>query len=140
MKIWLDSTDIDFATRLKYRIKNCGYTQDEFAEELGIAKSTLVKYMSNTKNRIDPPLSIFVKMCDVLKTPYNYMLDGNIPFNQIHSSIYGLLINMGYDIKTNPENENEIAIEYHGKTVFLNYNDIEEKLFTFIDFLLYEKT
>lgn len=137
MKIWLDSSDMTFGTRLRNRIKNCGYTQSDFAEEIGLSKATLVKYMNGS---IDPPLSVFIKMCDVLNVPYNYMLDGNTPLSPIYHSVYGLLKNMKYDIQTNPRNEDEIAIEYRGEIVYLNYEDVKEKISTFIDFLLYQKT
>lgn len=137
LKVWLDSTDIDFGTRLKNRIKNCGYTQSAFAEKIGVSKSTLVKYINGS---IDLPLSVFIEICDLLSTPYDYMLDGNTPLNPAFRSVYGLLVSMGYDIQTNPKDENEIAINYHGETVFLNYEDIKEKILTFTDFLLYQKT
>ena len=137
MKIWLDNSEMDFGTRLRKRIKNSGYTQSDFAEEIGVSKPTLVKYMSGD---IDPPLSTFVKMCDVLDTPYNYLLDGNIPFDMVSCSVYGLLKKMGYEVTTNPEDEDKIAIDYHGETILLDYNEIKDKILTFIDFLLYQKT
>lgn len=129
-----------FGKRLKKRIKERGYTQDEFSDKLGVSKSTLVKYMSTKSNRIDPPLSVFVEMCNILETPYNYMLDGSIPLDLIHCTVYGFMKNLGYDVRPNPNNEDEIAIKYHGEVIYLQYEEIKEKILTIMDFLLYQKT
>lgn len=133
--------DIDtFGKRLKKRIKERGYTQDEFSEKLGVSKSTLVKYMSDKSNRIDPPLSVFVEMCNILETPYNYMLNGSIPLNPTDDAVYTLMKNLGYDMQPNPNNEDMIAIKYHGEVIYLQYEEIKEKILTIMDFLLYQKT
>lgn len=134
--------DIDtFGKRLKKRIKERGYTQDEFSEKLGVSKSTLVKYMSDKSNRIDPPLSVFVEMCDILETRYNYMLDGSIPLlDDADGTVYMLMKKLGYDMQFNPDNDDEIAIKYHGEVIYLQYEEIKEKFATIMDFLLYQKT
>lgn len=129
-----------FGKRLKKRIKERGYTQDEFSDKLGISKSTLVKYMSTKSNRIDPPLSVFVEMCDILETPYNYMLDASIPLDPTDYTVYTLMKKLGYDMQPNPNNEDEIAIKYHGEVIYLQYEEIKEKILTIMDFLLYQKT
>lgn len=58
-------------TILKKRIKEMGYTQDEFADEVGIGLSTLRKYISGKNAYSYEVLDMF---SEKLKCSYNYLL------------------------------------------------------------------
>lgn len=57
--------------RIKHVRKDKGLTQKEFAEKLGIARSTLAGYETN---QITPSVSIVFKMSKVFDIPTNYFL------------------------------------------------------------------
>ncbi len=60
-----------FGTILKNRIKEMGYTQEEFAEKVGIGLSSLKKYMNDTYvYKVD----LLPKFAEVLECSYDYLL------------------------------------------------------------------
>jgi len=63
----------NFKEKLKEKIKGAGYTQEEFAHELGIGHSTLRTYCSGKSITI-PDLDLFYEMCIALKTDPDELL------------------------------------------------------------------
>ena len=63
-----------FRANLKSRIKEIGYTQEEFANKINISNAALKKYMSNGKNTSIPDIEIFDRMCTVLECDYDYLM------------------------------------------------------------------
>lgn len=60
-----------FGTILKNRIKEMGYTQEEFAEKAGISLASLKKYMNGTNvYRVD----LLPKFAELLECSYDYLL------------------------------------------------------------------
>lgn len=57
--------------RIKHVRKDKGLTQKEFAEKLGIARSTLAGYETN---QITPSVNIVFKMANIFNIPPNYFL------------------------------------------------------------------
>lgn len=136
MKIWFDSSELIFGQRLKRMIKSRGYTQEQFADKIGITKPTLVKYISG---KIDPPLSTFIKICNLLEVPYNYMLDGKAIIDPPSASVYFLLNQLGYPTDV-LDDEQHILIEYNGKKITMSCDEIKGKTMDFLNFLLYQKS
>ena len=58
---------LNFKENLKKKIKEVGYTQEEFANKLGIGHSTLRTYCSSKSITI-PDLDLFCEMCIELET------------------------------------------------------------------------
>ncbi len=56
---------------LKARIKECGYTQEDFAEQTGVGLSSLKKYISGA-NYYD--IEVLERFADTLKCSYDYLL------------------------------------------------------------------
>ena len=67
-----------FKDNLKYEIKKAGFTQEDFADKIGIGGSTLRTYLSKKNNTI-PDLTLLCKMCDVLNCDIDYLI-GRINF------------------------------------------------------------
>lgn len=124
-----------FGKRLKYVIKDRGYTQDDFANKIGVANVTLRKYLNGT---IDPPLSNYLLICDTLDIPYDTLLSGDLPFNLCYRSLYGMLKAEGYDIQCNPDNEDQALVIYKNQPIYFDFSDLENKVKNYIDFYLYQ--
>lgn len=58
-------------TILRERIKECGYTQEDFAEKAGIAHSTLKKYLKETTSY---SYKMLMKFAELLNCSYDYLL------------------------------------------------------------------
>lgn len=63
-----------FRANLKHRIKEMGYTQEEFSKKIEISNAALKKYMSNGKNTSIPDIEIFDRMCTALECDYDYLM------------------------------------------------------------------
>lgn len=62
-----------FGAILKREIKSKGFTQEIFAEEIGIGHATLKKYLSPKYNRY-PNVELLLKICAVLECDSDYLL------------------------------------------------------------------
>ena len=62
-----------FGAILKREIKSKGFTQEIFAEKIGIGHATLKKYLSPKYNRY-PNVELLLKICDVLDCDSDYLL------------------------------------------------------------------
>lgn len=62
-----------FGAILKREIKSKGFTQEIFAEKVGIGHATLKKYLSPKYNRY-PNVELLLKICDVLDCDSDYLL------------------------------------------------------------------
>lgn len=63
-----------FRANLKSRIKEMGFTQQEFADIIGISNAALKKYMSNGINTSLPDIETFDNMCTALDCDYDYLM------------------------------------------------------------------
>lgn len=62
-----------FGAILKKEIKSKGFTQEIFAEEIGVGHATLKKYLSPKYNRY-PNVELLLKICAVLECDSDYLL------------------------------------------------------------------
>lgn len=62
-----------FGIILKQAIKTKGITQEEFADKVGISRTTVVKYISPKYNNY-PRVEEILKMCEVLECDSDYLL------------------------------------------------------------------
>lgn len=62
-----------FGAILKREIKSKGFTQEIFAEEIGVGHATLKKYLSPKYNRY-PNVELLLKICAVLECDSDYLL------------------------------------------------------------------
>lgn len=63
-----------FRANLKSRIKERGFTQEEFSNAIGISNAALKKYMSNGKNTSLPDVETFDNMCTILDCDCDYLM------------------------------------------------------------------
>lgn len=136
MKIWLPYENSSFGSRLKSVIKKRGFTQMEFAEKLDISQSTLTKYISGENK---PSLEKYIEICNVLEVPSDWLLLGK-PFLPEHSSVYFLLRRLGYDVESDPEDDERVCIKYDDKYIEFTYSEIVEKVTDIFDYYLFRKS
>lgn len=107
---------VKFGKRLKDKIKKAGYTQEQFAEEIGTSVTTITSYFSGTM----PKAENLLNMARGLNTTVENLLDDedktkviteNITPKDIISAINVLIEAYGYDciIKINDE---EMTMDY----------------------------
>lgn len=125
----------DFFDKIQERI-----WQSENAE-IGIVTvsnpNTYNKYLSGGNNM---KLEVLYHICKELNCTADYLL-GLSPINRnFLGSIYRVIRDMGYEVETNPENEDQLSIMYEGKEIKLSYNELEESIHTILDYLLFRKS
>lgn len=91
-----------FSDRLKESRTNSNLTQEQLAEKLGIAKSTLSGY--ETGNR-EPSIATFAKILDILDVDANYLYQDEVEKNT----------KIVVDIKEREILEKYRALDSHGK-------------------------
>ncbi len=62
---------VSFGTILKNAIKESNFTQEKFADEIGISISALKTYMNGTRI---PDIEILDRMCSALECDYDYLM------------------------------------------------------------------
>lgn len=125
----------DFFDKIQKRI------QDSENAELGTVMvnnpNTYNKYLSGGNNM---KLEVLYHICKELNCTADYLL-GLSPINRnFLGSIYRVIRDMGYEVETNPENEDQLSIMYEGKEIKLSYNELEESIHTILDYLLFRKS
>lgn len=75
---------MSFRDRLKEARKKSGLNQDELAEMLGIAKTTISGYETG---RREPEIAVLSKIMDVLKVDANYLYQDEIDFLKNQNSL-----------------------------------------------------
>lgn len=110
---------VTYGTILKNRIKECGYTQEEFAEKSGIGLSTLRKQINGTiAYRYDD----LIKYAELLDCSYDYLLGYSKSPNRESADIVdktGLDDESSMRLMTMKERSKEI-IAYEEKIKVLN--------------------
>lgn len=124
---------------LKKAIKKAGYTQQTFADKIGISKPALKNYLKKDNPRY-PTLDIYAKMCKVLDIrPDEGLSAQDQIFFKAHKyrDLYSMLKSLGYDVSTNPDDEDQICIRTLDLEAFTSIQDLTERVNQFIQFEVY---
>lgn len=115
--------------RLKTVIKKRGYTQEQFANAIGIGLTQLKECISGKKNLEYLPYDVLIKISEKLEIDIGYMF-GVAPFtNYKENTIYGYIKSLsGFDIQANPKDEDQIYIKYNDMELYTDMETIESKI------------
>lgn len=80
-----------FGQKLQSLRKKCNLTQAELASKAGISTSTIGMY---EQNRRQPSFQILKKICDILSTHADYLLNENNNVNDIYTLSYNFINNL----------------------------------------------
>lgn len=125
----------DFFDKIQDRIIESG--NNDLAKVMVNNANTYNKYLSGGNNM---KLEVLYHICKELNCTADYLL-GLSPVNRnFLGSIYKVLRDMGYEVESNPENEDQICVMYEGKELDLSYNELEESIHSILDYLLFQKS
>lgn len=125
----------DFFDKIQSRIIESG--NSDLAKVMVNNANTYNKYLSGLNNM---KLEVLFYICQELNCTADYLL-GLSPINRnFLGSTYKVLGDMGYEVESNPENEDQICVTYEGKNIFLSYDELQATMHNILDFVLFQKS
>lgn len=128
-----------FGTILKNRIKEMGYTQEEFAEKAGISLASLKKYMNGTNvYRVD----LLPKFAELLECSYDYLLGYSRSPIRENSDISNELHLSDRAIELIREKASRDEDDYYHMSYFYILNSIienEDLMFVLIEYIVHSR-
>lgn len=115
--------------RLKYLIKENGYTQEQFANLIGIGLTQLKECLNGKKDFYSLPYEVLLKMAKVLKVDLGYLIGVSIfPYWKWNSLYGGIGMLKDIDISCNPQNEDQVCVKYNNMEWYTDMVTLENKI------------
>lgn len=115
--------------RLKTLIKENGYTQEQFANAIGIGLTQLKECMNGKKDFYSLPYEVLLKMSKVLDVDLGYLIGSSVfQYGKWNSLYGGIGMLKDIEISCNPQNENQVCIKYNNMEWYTDMTTLENKI------------
>lgn len=115
--------------RLKTLIKENGYTQEQFANAIGIGLTQLKECLNGKKDFYSLPYEVLLKMAKVLNVDVGYLIGVSIfPYWKWNSLYGGIGMLKDIEMCCNPQNEDQVCIKYNNMEWCTDMVTLENKI------------